>query len=51
MPFLGWPVVAALGGWVLGFFSSDGLAKLLRLALILAVIVAFFYVYRITQGA
>lgn len=39
---------AALGGWVLGFFSSDGLAKLLRWALILAALVGFFYAYRAT---
>lgn len=48
MPVLLWIGGAAALGWVTGFFSSDAMARLLRWALILAAMVAFFYAYRVT---
>jgi|GEM_PF-1231219 len=39
---------AAAAGWLAGLFSSDGLANLLRWALLIAAAVGFFYAYRAT---
>lgn len=39
---------AAATGWLAGLFTSDGLAKVLQLLVILAAAVGLFYAYRVT---
>ncbi len=48
MPALLWIGGSAAVGWVAGLFSSDGLANLLRWALVIAACVGMFYAYRAT---
>ncbi|CAA0081321.1 Uncharacterised protein [Zhongshania aliphaticivorans] len=49
MPLLIYPAIG-LAGWVLGFFSSDGVTNVLRMALIIFTLMAFFFAYKALAG-